>query len=145
MAQNRQDLRRVVRHGAVYGGRIDVGGWVSVALVQIIVRNPLSSPTPRSHTPTLRSGPQRRVGMVRAHFGSVTFLERRQGVGKASIDRRKSFVDVVERVLGNSPPPVAPIGSRRFVTHLNTSLLAGSTISEIFVSVLDRPSRRRGH
>jgi hypothetical protein len=81
--------------------------------------------------------------MVRARFGGVTFLERRKGFGTASMDRRKSYVDVVERVLGNLLPSVAPIGSRRFVTHLNTSLCAaGSTVSEIYVSVLDR---RRGH
>ena len=81
--------------------------------------------------------------MVRAHSPNVTFLERRQGLGATSIDRRKSYVDVVERVLGNSLPSAAPIGSRRFVTHLTTSLWTGSTISEIFVSVLDRPNHRR--
>ena len=81
--------------------------------------------------------------MVRAHSPNVTFLERRQSVGATSIDRRKSYVDVVERVLGNSLPSAAPIGSRRFVTHLTTSLWTGSTISEIFVSVLDRPNHRR--
>jgi hypothetical protein len=30
------------------------------------------------------------------------------------------------------------------VTHLTTSLWTGSTISEIFVTVLDRPNHRRG-
>ena len=84
--------------------------------------------------------------MVRAPFWGVTFLERRKGFGTPSMDRRKSFVDVVERVLGNSLASCAPIGSRRFVTHLNTSLCAvGSTVSEICVSVLDRPDPRRGH
>ena len=84
--------------------------------------------------------------MVRAPFGTVTFLDRRKGFGAASMDRRKSYVDVVERVLGNSLPSVGPIGSRRFVTHLNTSLCAvGSTVSEICVSVLDRPDHRRGY
>lgn len=83
--------------------------------------------------------------MVRARFGGVTFLERRKGFGTASMDRRKSYVDVVERVLGNLLPFVAPIESRRFVTHLNTTLRAvGSTVSEIYVSVLDRPDPCRG-
>jgi hypothetical protein len=53
---------------------------------------------------------------------------------------------VVERVLRNSLPSVVPIGSRRFVTHLNnTSVWTASTISEIYISVLDRPDHRRGH
>jgi hypothetical protein len=75
----------------------------------------------------------------------VTFLERRKRFGTATIDRRKSYVDIAERVLRNSLPSAVPIGSRRFVTHLNTSLRAGSTISEILVSVLDRPTYRRRH
>ena len=82
--------------------------------------------------------------MVRAHFTSVTFLERRQGLGATSIDRRKSYVDIVERVLGNSLPSAAPIDSRRFVSHLTTGLWTGSTIAEIFVSVLDHPNHRCG-
>jgi hypothetical protein len=74
----------------------------------------------------------------------VTFLERRKGFGTASMDRRKSYVDVVERVLGNSLPTGAPIGAGRFVAHLNTSLwTVGSTVWEIYVSV--RPEDRRGH
>ena len=84
--------------------------------------------------------------MVRARLGVVTFLERRKGFGTAAIDRRKSYVDVVERVLGNSLPAVAPIGARRFVTHLNTSLWrVGSTVAEIYVFVLHQPDHRRKH
>jgi hypothetical protein len=75
----------------------------------------------------------------------VTFLERRKRFGTASIDRRKSYVDIAERVLRNSLPSAVPISSRRFVTHLNTSLPTGSTISEIFVSVLDHHNYRRRH
>jgi hypothetical protein len=78
--------------------------------------------------------------------GVVTRLERRKGFGTAAIDRRKSYVDVVERVLGNSFPAAAPIGARRFVTHLNTSQWrVGSTVAEIYVFVLHQPGHRRTH
>ena len=84
--------------------------------------------------------------MVRARLRVVTFLERRKGFGTAAIDRRKSYVDVVERVLGNSLPAVAPIGALRFVTHLNTSLWrGGSTVAEIYVFVLHQPGDRSRH
>jgi len=62
------------------------------------------------------------------------------------MDRRKSYVDVVERVLGNSLPSGAPSRSRRFIVQLNTGLCTvGSTVSEIYVSGLDRLDDRRGH
>ena len=76
----------------------------------------------------------------------VTALERRKGFGTPVIDRRKSYVDIVERVLGNSLPAAAPIGARRFVTHLNTSQWrVGSTVAEIYVFVLHQPGHRRKH
>lgn len=84
--------------------------------------------------------------MVRAHVGVVTFPERRKGFGTAAIDRRKSYVDVMERVLGNSLPAAAPIGARRFVTYLNTTLWrVGSTVAEIYVFVHHQPDHRRRH
>jgi hypothetical protein len=75
---------------------------------------------------------------VHEHW-NVTFFERRKGFGTASMDRRKSYVDVMERVLGNSLPSSTPRRSRFFASafHLG-SWTVGSTISEIHVTVLDR-------
>jgi hypothetical protein len=68
----------------------------------------------------------------------VTFLERRKGFGTASMDRRKSYVDVMERVLGNSLPSGAPRRPRIFVAEFQFGRWSvGSTISEIQVTVLD--------
>ena len=75
----------------------------------------------------------------------VTALERRKGFGTPVIDRRKSYVDIVERVLGNSLPAAAPIGARRFVTHLNTTLWRVGSIAEIYVCLLHHPDHRRKH
>jgi hypothetical protein len=84
--------------------------------------------------------------MARARFGGVTFLERRKGSGTASMDRRKSYVDVMERVLGNSLPSDVPTRPCRFMTHLNTSRWSvGSAVSEICVSVLDGLDDRQGN
>jgi hypothetical protein len=66
------------------------------------------------------------------------FLERRKGFGTASMDRRKSYVDVMERVLGNSLPSSGPRRPRFFVSdHQFGRWTVGSTISEIQVTVLD--------
>jgi hypothetical protein len=68
----------------------------------------------------------------------VTLLERRKGFGTASMDRRKSYVDVMERVLGNSLPSSSPRRPRFFVSDLQLGCsTVGSTISEIQVTLLD--------
>jgi hypothetical protein len=74
----------------------------------------------------------------------VTFLERRKGFGTASLDRRKSYVDVMERVLGNSLPPDVPSQPRVFVSGFHAGQWTmGSTVSEIQVSILDSTQTRR--
>ena len=68
----------------------------------------------------------------------MTFVERRKGFGQRTLDRRKSYVDIVERVLGNSLPldlPQRPLALFRDVSVGRSKL--GSTISEIHVSILD--------
>jgi len=76
----------------------------------------------------------------------VTFLERRKGSGIASIDRRKSYVDVIERVLGNQVPSSDLAGFRRFDPHRAAgSSTVGSTISEVQVSILDSIKDTRRH
>jgi hypothetical protein len=69
---------------------------------------------------------------------SVAFLERRKGFGTASMDRRKSYVDVMERVLGNSLPSSAPRQPRYFISQFQLHhWTVGSTVSEIQIVVLD--------
>lgn len=76
----------------------------------------------------------------------MTFLERRKRAGTASIDRRKSYVDVIERVLGNQVPSTDLTGSRRFFSTKFSGLSNfGSTISEVQVSILDSIEDTRKH
>ena len=68
----------------------------------------------------------------------MTFVERRKGFGQRTLDRRRSYVDIVERVLGNSLPldlPQRPLPLFRDVSVGRSK--RGSTISEIHVSILD--------
>jgi hypothetical protein len=79
-------------------------------------------------------------------YPSVAFLERRKGAGTASIDRRKSYVDVIERVLGNQVPTSAITKSRRlFSDTWSVTSSVGSTVSEVQVSVLDSIEDARKH
>ena len=82
---------------------------------------------------------------VHGHF-CVTFLERRKGFGTAPLDRRKSYVDVMERVLCNSLPSEMASRPRAFVSDFQAGRwTVGSTVSEIHVFVLDSfNTKRRG-
>lgn len=54
------------------------------------------------------------------------------------MDRRRTYVDVVERVLSASLPMDKPQTPGRFLRDLTIGRsLVGSTISEIHVSILD--------
>jgi hypothetical protein len=76
----------------------------------------------------------------------VTFLERRKRAGTASIDRRKSYVDVIERVLGNQVPSSDLTRSRRFFSNKSSGFSTiGSTVSEVQVSILDSIEDTRKH
>lgn len=67
----------------------------------------------------------------------MTFLERRKGFGTASMDRRKSYVDVMERVLGNSLPSGSPVEPRRFIPDFRLRRwTVGSTVSNIEIVLL---------
>ena len=79
-------------------------------------------------------------------YRSVAFLERRKGAGTASIDRRKSYVDVIERVLGNQVPTSAVTKSRRLFSNTwSVKSNVGSTVSEVQVSILDSIEDARNH
>ena len=54
------------------------------------------------------------------------------------MDRRRTYIDIVERVLGNSFPLDAPPRPGMFVSDLTVGeSRVGSTVSEIHVSILD--------
>jgi hypothetical protein len=58
------------------------------------------------------------------------------------MDRRRTYVDVVERVLGNSLPADESPGPAGFLRDLTVGRSPrGSTISEIHVSILDSIDR----
>jgi hypothetical protein len=79
-------------------------------------------------------------------LAAVTFLELRKRAGTASIDRRTSYIDVIERVLGNQVPLSGLTGSRRFFSTKFSGLSnIGSTISEVQVSILDSIEDTRKH
>jgi hypothetical protein len=68
----------------------------------------------------------------------VTLFDRRKGYGAHSLDRRRSYVDIMERVLGNQFLSARPRQRDRFLTdvHLATMPL-GTAVSSIEVTVLD--------
>jgi len=80
------------------------------------------------------------AGTRRAVFTLVAFIERRKGDGHPTLDRRRTYIDVVERVLGSSLPP--DISRRRSVfTRLHIGLNAiGSTVSEVQVYFFGDPA-----
>ncbi len=71
------------------------------------------------------------------------FLERRKGFGEATMDRRKTYVDVMERVLGNSLPTDFPPDPGSFTIAAARESTIGSTVCEIQVTVLDSMDDRR--
>jgi hypothetical protein len=75
-------------------------------------------------------------------FGLVTFVERRKGDGKPTLDRRRSYIDVVERVLGSSLPSEAARPQSIFKRLDVGQSVIGSTVSEVQVYVLDVTPRR---
>jgi hypothetical protein len=73
----------------------------------------------------------------------VTFLERRKGFGTASMDRRKSYVDVLERVLGNLFPSTGGRVRSFFLSDVKARRsTVSSTVSEIQVFMLDSRDER---
>jgi len=66
----------------------------------------------------------------------VTFVERRKGDGHRTLDRRRTYIDVVERVLGNSLPSEAVKPGTIFTRVDIGQSTIGSTISEVQVDLL---------
>jgi len=75
-------------------------------------------------------------GTRRAAFTLVTFVERRKGDGYRTLDRRRAYIDIVERVLGSSLPSISRPQS--LFTRLDIGqTVIGSTVSEVQVYLLD--------
>jgi len=81
--------------------------------------------------------------MRRAAFTLVTFVERRKGDGHRTLDRRRTYIDVVERVLGSSlPSEIVRPGTIFARVDIGQSVI-GSTVSEVQVYLLGEMIDRR--
>jgi len=72
-------------------------------------------------------------GTRNALYTIVTFIERRKGDGYRTLDRRRTYIDVLERVLGTSLPSEATRSARLFVRFAVGQLVIGSAVSEVQV------------
>jgi hypothetical protein len=66
----------------------------------------------------------------------VTFVERRKGDTYRTLDRRRTYIDIVERVLGSTLPPFAARRQGMFTRFDVGQSVTGSTISEVQVHLL---------
>jgi hypothetical protein len=68
----------------------------------------------------------------------VTLFDRRKGYGEPTLDRRRTYVDVMERVLGNDALARAR-QHNRFSRRIHVcGATAGTAITSIEVHLLDR-------
>jgi hypothetical protein len=74
--------------------------------------------------------------MWHALFILVTFVERRKGDRYPTLDRRRTYIDVVERVLGSAFPPWNLRSQRLFKRFEIGQSVFGSTVSEVQVRLL---------
>ena len=81
-------------------------------------------------------------GMRNALSTFVVFVERRKGDRHHTLDRRRTYIDVVERVLGTSLPSEAWRYTTSFTRVVFGQVVIGSTVSEVQVSFLDDVTRR---
>ncbi len=76
--------------------------------------------------------------MQHAFCSIVALFDRRKGYGEHAMDRRRTYVDIMERVLGNdllSQPPRQPSRFMRKVTFPNAEL--DTAVTSVEVRVLD--------
>lgn len=76
-------------------------------------------------------------GTRRALFGGVTFLDRRKGDTHRTLDRRRTYIDVVERVLGSCLPSEIVRHPSIFSRLDFGQSVIGSTVSDVQVDFLD--------
>lgn len=80
-----------------------------------------------------------------ARFTVVTFIERRKADGHRTLDRRRSYIDIVERVLGNFFPSETMKSGMLFARVDIGQLVIGSTVSEVQVYFFDVDDDHRRH
>jgi hypothetical protein len=67
----------------------------------------------------------------------VALFDRRKGYGEHSLDRRRSYVDIMERVLGTDLLP-QPRQRNRFARQINLAGAAvGTAVASVEVRLLD--------
>jgi hypothetical protein len=83
-------------------------------------------------------------GTRRAVFDGVAFLERRKGDAHRTLDRRRTYIDVIERVLGSCLPSEIVRHPSIFTRLEFGQSVVGSTVSEVQIDFLDDngPSKR---
>ena len=79
--------------------------------------------------------------MPNALFSFVVFVERRKGDGHRTLDRRRTYIDVVERVLGTSLPTDTS-GRMTNFTRVYFGQVIGSAVSEVHIFFLGDFSHR---
>jgi hypothetical protein len=68
----------------------------------------------------------------------VAFFDRRKGYGPHTVDRRRTYVDIVERVLGTEMLTARPRQPRRFTRGFRIAgATVGSAAAAVEVRVLD--------
>ncbi len=72
------------------------------------------------------------------HPDPTAMFDRRTSGGKPTVDRRKTYVDIIERVLGSSLPTGRPARSTtRFREVSFGTTIAWASTSSVQVTVLD--------
>lgn len=74
--------------------------------------------------------------MAHALFTIVVFVERRKGDGHRTLDRRRTYIDIVERVLGASLPTETSGRLTSFRRIYFGQVVSGSTVSEVHIYFL---------
>jgi len=68
----------------------------------------------------------------------VAFFDRRKGYGAPSVDRRRTYVDIMERVLGSEMLTARPRQPRRFTRGFRIGgASVGSAAASVEVRMLD--------
>ena len=69
---------------------------------------------------------------------NVALFDRRKGYGEHTMDRRRTYVDIMERVLGNEPLSNQPRQRSRFAKDISIAGASiGTAVSAVEVCVLD--------
>jgi hypothetical protein len=76
--------------------------------------------------------------MRHALSDDVTLFDRRKGYGAHTMDRRRTYVDIMERVLGNEMLSRQPRQRSRFAKDISIAGASiGTAVSAVEVCVLD--------